>query len=62
VQYWIRAGIVVGHRERYEQYDAWWLDIDEALAIKLERLVSSRHKSPRTSLNASRPLAAMPIG
>lgn len=44
VQYWIRAGIVVGHRERYEQYDAWWLDIDEALAIKLERLASSRRK------------------
>lgn len=44
VQHWIRSGIVVGHRERYAQYDAWWLDIDDELAAKLERSTSARRK------------------
>jgi DNA invertase Pin-like site-specific DNA recombinase len=44
VQYWIKTGVVVAHRERYEQYDAWWLDIDEALAFKLERAKPARPK------------------
>jgi hypothetical protein len=44
VQYWIHTGLVKGHRERYEQYDAWWLDIDDKLAAKLERSSSARRK------------------
>lgn len=44
VQHWIRAGIVVAHREQYAQYDAWWLDIDDALALKLDRSRSARRK------------------
>jgi DNA invertase Pin-like site-specific DNA recombinase len=44
VQHWIRSGIVVGHRERYAQYDAWWLDIDDELAAKLDRSASARRK------------------
>ena len=44
VQHWIRAGIVVAHRERYAHYDAWWLDIDDALALKLGRPRSTRRK------------------
>jgi DNA invertase Pin-like site-specific DNA recombinase len=44
VQHWIRSGIVVAHRERYAQYDAWWLDISEELAVKLERSASARRK------------------
>jgi DNA invertase Pin-like site-specific DNA recombinase len=44
VQHWIHAGIVVGHRERYAQYDAWWLDIDDELARKLDRSGSTRRK------------------
>jgi len=44
VQHWIRSGIVVGHREKYAHYDAWWLDIDDALAKKLDRARSTRRK------------------
>jgi hypothetical protein len=44
VQHWIRAGIVVARRERYAHYDAWWLDIDEALAVKLDRSRATRRK------------------
>jgi DNA invertase Pin-like site-specific DNA recombinase len=44
VQHWIQTGIVVGHRERYAQYDAWWLDIDDDLASKLDRSGSARRK------------------
>jgi hypothetical protein len=44
VQHWIRAGTVVAHRERYAHYDAWWLDIDETLALKLDRSRSARRK------------------
>ena len=44
VQHWIHAGIVIGHRERYAQYDAWWLDIDDELARKLDRSGSARGK------------------
>lgn len=41
---WIRAGLVVAHREHYDRYDAWWLDIDDDLAAELDRLVLSRHE------------------
>jgi len=44
VQHWLRSGIVQGHRERYEQYDAWWLDIDDELAAKLDRSPSARRR------------------
>lgn len=44
VQHWIHDGIVVGHRERYAQYNAWWLDIDDELARKLDRQGSTRRK------------------
>jgi hypothetical protein len=44
VQHWIRTGTVVARREQYAQYDAWWLDIDDALALKLDRLRSTRRK------------------
>jgi hypothetical protein len=44
VQQWIQAGLVAGHRERYAQYDAWWLDIDDALASKLDGIVLARRK------------------
>lgn len=44
VQHWIRTGVVVAHRERYAQYNAWWLDIDETLAEKLDRARSARSK------------------
>lgn len=44
VQYWIRKGNVIAHRERYAHYDAWWLDIDDVLASKLDRARSMRRK------------------
>lgn len=44
VLYWIRTGVVVAHRERYEQYNAWWLDIDDELALKLDRSRSTRRQ------------------
>ena len=36
---------MVGYRERYAQYEAWWLDIDDKLAAKLDRLVRAQRKS-----------------
>jgi DNA invertase Pin-like site-specific DNA recombinase len=44
IQHWIRLGVVPAHRERYAHYDAWWLDIDDALAAKLDRSISARRK------------------
>lgn len=45
VQYWIQTGMVVGYRERYAQYEAWWLDIDDKLAAKLDRSLRAQRKS-----------------
>src|SRR3990167_8546998 len=42
VKNWVRAGIVTAHRERFGRYDAVWLDIDDALVAKLERLPRQR--------------------
>lgn len=43
VKLWIRRGLVAFHRERFGRYDnAWWLDIDDARAAELERLVRQR--------------------
>jgi hypothetical protein len=42
VKNWVRAGLVPAHRERYGRYDAVWLDIDDDLAAKLERLPPQR--------------------
>lgn len=44
VLHWIQTGVVVGHRARYAQYDAWWLDIDDVLASKLDQARSARRK------------------
>jgi len=44
VQHWLHSGMIKGHRERYEQYDAWWLDIDDELAAKLDRARPARRK------------------
>lgn len=41
VKNWVRSGLVTAHRERFGRYDAVWLDIDEKLAAKLERLAQS---------------------
>lgn len=38
---WIRRGYLVAHRERFGRYDASWLDIDDELAARLERLTRS---------------------
>jgi hypothetical protein len=45
VQYWIQTGIVIGHRERYAQYEAWWLDIDDKLAAKLDRSLRAQRRA-----------------
>ena len=37
ITYWMKRGVVPVHKERYGRYDARWLEIDEALAAKLER-------------------------
>ena len=37
---WIRRGLISVHRERYGRYDARWLEIDDLLAEKLERLAA----------------------
>lgn len=41
---WIRRGHLVAHRERFGRYDASWLDIDDELAARLERLALPAHK------------------
>jgi DNA invertase Pin-like site-specific DNA recombinase len=42
IKNWVRRGLVATHRERYGRYNAWWLDIDDSLAITLERLAAER--------------------
>jgi DNA invertase Pin-like site-specific DNA recombinase len=44
IRNWIRSGMVISHRERYGRYDASWLDIDDELAARLERLVLPLHE------------------
>jgi DNA invertase Pin-like site-specific DNA recombinase len=42
IKNWIRDGHVVAHRERYDRYNAIWLDIDASTEAKLDRLSRSR--------------------
>jgi DNA invertase Pin-like site-specific DNA recombinase len=44
IRNWIRSGLVVAHRERYGRYEASWLDIDDELAARLERLALPTHE------------------
>lgn len=44
VKNWVRAGIVIAHREQYGRYNALWLEIDEQLAAELERLVRTKRE------------------
>jgi hypothetical protein len=37
VKNWIRSGLINARRERFGRYDAVWLDIDDALAAKLQQ-------------------------
>lgn len=41
---WIRRGLINVLRERYGRYDARWLEIDDVLAEKLERLAARREQ------------------
>ncbi len=44
IRNWIRSGLIVAHHERYGRYDAAWLDIDDELAARLDRLALPEHE------------------
>jgi DNA invertase Pin-like site-specific DNA recombinase len=44
INYWIRTGVVAAHRERFAQYEVWWLHINDVLAAKLARTSSAKRK------------------
>jgi len=44
VKNWIRAGLFTAHRERFGRYDAWWVDLNDELAAKLDRLARPAHQ------------------
>ncbi len=38
IRSWVKRGLIPVHHEPYSRYNAWWLDIDDNLAVELERL------------------------
>jgi len=42
VRSWVRSGLVTMHHERFGRYNARWLEIDEPIAARLDRLARER--------------------